>query len=71
MKYAVEIRSGAMIYTSSFIEIGSSIQKSIVGIHSHRQHGDLICLLLFYQNKESRIKTIKCFDLVGHYQAVH
>jgi hypothetical protein len=72
MKYAFEIGSGAMIYIPSFIEIGSGIQKSLGGDSlTHRQHGDLISLLLFYHNKESRIKTIICFDLVGHYQAVH
>jgi hypothetical protein len=31
MKYAVEIGSGAMIYTPSFIKIGSGIQKLMGG----------------------------------------
>jgi hypothetical protein len=31
MKYAVEMGSGAMIYTSSFIKFGSAIQKFIRG----------------------------------------
>jgi hypothetical protein len=31
MKYAVEMGSGAVIYTPSFIEIGSGIQKLMVG----------------------------------------
>jgi hypothetical protein len=31
MEYAVQMGSGAMIYTSSFIEIGSVIRKSIRG----------------------------------------
>jgi hypothetical protein len=31
MKYAVEMGSGAMIYTPSFIKIGSAIQKLIEG----------------------------------------
>jgi hypothetical protein len=59
MKYAVEMSSGAMVYVPSFIKIGSGIQKfvrrdSLV----HRQHGDLISLLLFlFQNKESRLIT--------------
>jgi hypothetical protein len=35
MKYAVEMDSGAMIYIPSSIEIGSGIQKLIVGIHRH------------------------------------
>jgi hypothetical protein len=33
MKGAVEIGSGAMIHIPSLIKIGSSIQKSIGGIH--------------------------------------
>jgi hypothetical protein len=32
MKYSVEVGSGAMIYISSFIKIGSDIQKLIRGI---------------------------------------
>jgi hypothetical protein len=31
MKYTVEIGSGAMIYTPSFIKTGSGIQKLIAG----------------------------------------
>jgi hypothetical protein len=54
LKYAVEIDSGAMIYVPSFIKISSGIQK-FTG-RGHRQHGDLISLLLFFQNKESRIE---------------
>jgi hypothetical protein len=58
MKYAVEMGSGAMIYIPSFIKIGSGIQKLMGGIHiqTHRQQGDLINLLLFFRNKESRLK---------------
>jgi hypothetical protein len=56
MKYAVEISLVAMIYIPSFIKIGSGIQKLLGGIH--RQHGDLISLLLSFQNKESRLKGI-------------
>jgi hypothetical protein len=54
MKYAVEMGSGAMIYIPSFIRIGSGTQKLIGGIH--RQHGDRISLLSFFQNKASRLK---------------
>jgi hypothetical protein len=50
MKYTVEIGSGTMIYVPSFIKIGSGIQKLTGGIH--RQHGDRISLLLFFQVKE-------------------
>jgi hypothetical protein len=56
MKYAVEIGSGAMIYIPSFIKIDSGIQKFIGRIHRHSEHGDLISLHLFFQNKESRLK---------------
>jgi hypothetical protein len=64
MKYAVEIGSGAMIYTRSFMKIDSGIHKLIGGdsqtykhtdIQTHRQHGDHISLLLFFQNNESRL----------------
>jgi hypothetical protein len=52
-----------MIYVPSFMEIGSGIQKLIGGIHrptdthTHRLQDDLIGLLLFFQNKESRLKN--------------
>jgi hypothetical protein len=58
MKYAVEMDSGVTIYTTyqSFIKIGSGIQKLIEGdTWTHRQQGDLISQLLFFQNKESRV----------------
>jgi hypothetical protein len=59
MKYAVEMGSGAMMYTPSLIKIGLCIQKLIGGIHrgtqTDRQRGDLISLLSFFQNKESRL----------------
>jgi hypothetical protein len=50
--------SDAVIYVPSFIMFGSGIQKLIGGIHrhAHRQHGNLISLLSFFQNKESRLK---------------
>jgi hypothetical protein len=43
MKYATEMRSGVMIYISSFIKIGSGIRKLIGGIH--RQQCDLIIFI--------------------------
>jgi hypothetical protein len=59
MKYVFEMVSGAMIYIASFVKIGSGIQKLIWGIH--RQSGDLLSPLLFFLNKESRLKiTINC-----------
>jgi hypothetical protein len=67
MKYDVEMGSGAMIYEyiPTFIKIGSGIQK-LIGV-IHRQQGDFISLLLFFQNKESRLKTVRvkfhlCFN---------
>jgi hypothetical protein len=56
MKYAVQMGSGTMIYeyTSSFIKIGSGIQKLMGGGDSeiYRQHGDRISLLSFFQKKD-------------------
>jgi hypothetical protein len=50
--------SGAMIYILSFIKIGSGIQKLIRrDCHTHRQHGDLMSLLLCFKNMESRLKV--------------
>jgi hypothetical protein len=49
MKYAVQMGSGAMIYIPSFIKTGSGIQKLIGGdSQTHREHDDLISLLLLY-----------------------
>jgi hypothetical protein len=53
MKYAVEMDSDAMAYTPNFIKIGSGIQKLMGGgrnLRTHKQHGDLISLLLLFQN---------------------
>jgi hypothetical protein len=49
--------SGAVIYAPNFIKIGSGLRRLVVGIHrhTHRQQGDLI--LIFFQNKESRLKS--------------
>jgi hypothetical protein len=49
--------SGVVIYVPSFVEIGSGIQKLIGGIHRHREQRDLISLLYFFQNKESRLNV--------------
>jgi hypothetical protein len=49
MKYAAEMGSGAMI--PIFIKINSAIQKLIgeyTDTQTHRQHGDRISLLLFF-----------------------
>jgi hypothetical protein len=56
--------SGALIYIRSFRKIDSGIQKLIEEWDSQtqRQHGDLISLLLFLQNEESRLKMeFSCF----------
>jgi hypothetical protein len=53
--YAVEMGSSAMIYKyiPCFIKTGSDIKMLIRGdLQTHRQHGDLISLLLFIQNKQ-------------------
>jgi hypothetical protein len=58
MKYAVEMESIVMIYTQSFIKIVLGIQKSTGSdSQTHRQHGDFISLLLFFQNKERSLKA--------------
>jgi hypothetical protein len=52
MKHAGGMRSGAMMYVPSFIEIGSGIQKLIRrDPQTHRQYGDRISLLLFLSNQ--------------------
>jgi hypothetical protein len=57
MKHAVEMGTSAMIYIPSFIKFGSGVQNLIGGyLQTHRQRGDLISLLLFVQDKESRPK---------------
>jgi hypothetical protein len=59
MKYVVEMGSGAMMSNiPSFIKISSGIQKLIGGggdSQTHRQHADLLSLLLFFKNKESML----------------
>jgi hypothetical protein len=51
--------SDAMICIPSFIKIGSAIHKLMRGrdIQKQREHGDRIRLLLFSQNKKSRLKN--------------
>jgi hypothetical protein len=77
VNYAIETRSDAIIYIPSFIKIGSGIQKLLGEIHiqsdrhthththTHTEEGDLISLLLVFQNKESRLeKVIVAFRMV-------
>jgi hypothetical protein len=56
-----------MIYTPSFIEIGSCDQKLMGGggIQTYRQHCDCTSLLLLLQNKGSRIETVMSKRGVG------
>jgi hypothetical protein len=60
MKYAAEMGWSAMIYVWNFIQIGSAIEKLVGGEYrgKHREHGDCISLLLFFQNKESNLKHL-------------
>jgi hypothetical protein len=48
MKYAADTGSGAMIYIRNFIQIGSTIQKLIRGVH-RQTHS------IFLQNRQSRL----------------
>jgi hypothetical protein len=49
MNCAAEMGSDAIIHIRSFIKIGSDFQKLIEGnSQTHKQHGDLISLLLFF-----------------------
>jgi hypothetical protein len=57
MKGTVEMGSGALIYVLSFVKIGCGIKKLMGRGDTHRQQGDLINLLLFFQSKESSLKT--------------
>jgi hypothetical protein len=63
MNYAIEMRLGAMMYVRSFIKIGPGIQNLMGGggewSYSYKQEDDLIGLLLFCRNMESRLKTTR------------
>jgi hypothetical protein len=47
MNFAVEMGSGVKIHIPNFMKIGSSNQKLIGGIQTHRQYGDRISILFF------------------------
>jgi hypothetical protein len=50
MKCAVEMGSGAMIYTPGFIKIGLRIQKVVrEDSQTHRHHGYRISVLPFFE----------------------
>jgi hypothetical protein len=61
MKYAVEMGSGAMIHTKFLKDWFShlKVDRGIL-IQTHRQQGDLISLLLFFQNNEGKLKKSIC-----------
>jgi hypothetical protein len=61
--------SGAVIYMLSFIKIGSIVQK-LLGEKTYRQQGALKSLLLFFQNKESVLKTDSRLQLLRHLPAL-
>jgi hypothetical protein len=49
-----------VIYVLSSIKIGSGIQELMRGdTQTHRRPGDLISLLAFFQNEDSRLKINK------------
>jgi hypothetical protein len=54
MKYAAEKASGGTIFIPSFMTISSGVQTFLRGIHRHTH----MRLLLFFQNNESKLKTI-------------
>jgi hypothetical protein len=63
MNYAVQMGLGAMIYIPSLIKICLGVQKLFVRIRTqtHRrtdtQQRNLTSLILFFKNKEHRLKT--------------
>jgi hypothetical protein len=54
MEYSVDMDQDVKIYTPSFIKIGSSIQKFMRwgDTQIHRQHGDHISIISFFENNE-------------------
>jgi hypothetical protein len=51
---------GAILCIPSFINTGFVIQKLLGGgrfAYTSTQHGDLMSLLILYQNKDSRLKS--------------
>jgi hypothetical protein len=57
MKYGVEMGSGAMICIPSFIKDRFRHSEVDRWEYTDSKHCDLISILLFIQNKESRPKT--------------
>jgi hypothetical protein len=67
MKYAVDMGLCAMIYIPSFIKVVSGI-KGLIGedTQTKRQQGHLISKFLFFQFKESRLKTATFLKICHH-----
>jgi hypothetical protein len=60
--------SGAMIYMPSFVKIGSGTHKlKREDSQTHRQHGELISLFLFFQNKESKLNKKFWEELIAYF----
>jgi hypothetical protein len=59
MKYADETGSGAMIYTHRWFSHSKVDKGTYTNLQAHRGHGDPKSLYLFFQNKESRLRTIQ------------
>jgi hypothetical protein len=57
MKNAGEMSSYAMMCIPSFVKIGSATKRLVGEVtQTHRQHGDFISLLSFFQNKGNILK---------------
>jgi hypothetical protein len=54
MKFVVEMALGDMIYIPSFKKISTGVRKLLRGMQTQKQsltqHGELISLVLFFQN---------------------
>jgi hypothetical protein len=59
MNYVVEMGTDAMMYIPSFMK--NWLRHSKVDTPTHRREGELIILLFFFQNKESRLKIRETF----------
>jgi hypothetical protein len=50
IKYAFDMGSGAKIHIPSFIKIESGVHKLMGAERAHREHGDLMSMLLVFLN---------------------
>lgn len=56
MKYADQMRSGAIMYVPNFIRLVKALKIWWgIHIHTHTHKGNLISLVLFFQNNENRL----------------